>query len=282
MLSRSTKVTVATAAGAAAILLAAGCSSGSSPGSSNSSAGGLSPIRAIALAADQSRQATSFASTLDMQLSGASTGTIEGSIQAQTKPSLLMSVNMTTLKMAGQGLPGGIQEIMTSSDLYMKMAILSQELGKPWVVVPFSEMQNSTGIDFSQLVRQVQSSDPLVQTQMFTSAKNARAVGTQVIDGVQTTHYTGSYQAAAGVAKLPVSMRAMVTKQLQQTGISTVHFNAWIDGQHQVRKIEVTEPGAAETVNVTMQVTGIGQQVNITIPAKSQTANLPASALKGI
>jgi hypothetical protein len=282
MLSRLTKITVTTTAGAAAVLLAAGCSSGSSPGASNSPGGGLSPIQAIALAASHSKQVTSFSSTLDMQMSGESAGTISGSFQEETKPSLLMNVNMSTLKLAGENIPGGMQEILTGSDLYMKMSILSQELGKPWVVVPLSALQHGTGINFNQLMQQVQTSDPLVQTQMFTSAKNAKAVGTQTVDGVPATHYTGSYSVSQGLAKLPASMRSTVSKQLQMTGISQVHFNAWIDGQHQVRKIEVTEPGSQETADITMQITGIGQQVNITIPAKGETATLPASDLKGL
>jgi hypothetical protein len=283
MLSRLTKITVATTAGAAAVLLAAGCSSGSGLNvSKNSSAGGMTPLQAITLAAQHSKSVTSFSSTLDMQMSGESAGTISGSFQEETKPSLLMNVNMSTLKLAGENIPGGMQEILTGSDLYMKMSILSQELGKPWVVVPLSTLQQGTGINFNQLLQQVQTSDPLVQTQMFTSAKNAKAVGTQTVDGVQTTHYTGTYSVSQGIGKLPASMRATVTKQLQMTGISQVHFNAWIDGQHQVRKIEVTEPGSQETADITMQITGIGQQVNIAIPPKSETATLPASDLKGL
>jgi hypothetical protein len=283
MLSRLTKVTVTTAAGAAAVLLAAGCSSGSGLNVPNhSAAGGMSPFRAITLAADQTRSVTSFSSTLDMQLSGQSGGTIAGTLAIQTKPTLLMNLDMSTLKLAGQSVPGGMQEILTGNNLYLKMSILAQELGKPWVVVPYSELQKGTGIDFSQLVGQVETDDPLVQTQMFTSAKNVRTVGTQTIDGVQTTHYAGSYTITAGISKVPASMRPMVTKELQTAGISKVQFNVWIDGQHRVRKIEVIEPGSTETVDTTMQVTSIGQPVNAAIPAKSQTATLPASALKGM
>lgn len=281
MRSRLTKVSVSTAAGAAAVLLAAGCGTSSSP-AAHSSSGGLSPIRAITLAADQARQVTSFSSTLNMKLSGASAGTISGTFEERTQPSLLLNLDMNDLNVSGQSLPGGMQEIMTSSNIYMKMSELSQEFGKPWVVVPFSALQKGTGLDFSQIVQQAESNDPLVQTQMFTSAKDAHVVGTQTIGGVATTHYAGTYSVATGIAKLPASLRALVTKQLKTLGITRVSFNAWIDGQHQVRKIQVNEPGTAESVAVTMQITGIGQQVNITLPAKSQVANLPASALKGM
>src|ERR1700733_9507623 len=112
MRSRLTKISVTTAAGAAAVLLAAGCGTSSNP-TAQSSSGGLSPIRAITLAAEQAKQVTSFSSTLDMKLSGTSAGTISGTFEERTQPSLLVSLDMNTLNVSGQNLPGGMQEIMT-------------------------------------------------------------------------------------------------------------------------------------------------------------------------
>lgn len=285
MLHRLTKLAV-TAAGGAAVLLAAGCGGGSNPifgsGSSHHSSGALSPIQAINLAAYQAKQATSFSSTLDMQTSGQAAATVSGTMAISTKPSLLMNLDMSTVSVAGQSLAGGMQEIMTGQDLYLKMPELQAELHKPWIVMPLSSLSKGTGLDFSQLIQQAEDNDPLVQTQMFTTAKNAKAVGTQVIDGVETTHYTGSYAVSAGVAKLPSDMRATVTKQLQALGISQVNFNAWIDAQHQVRKISVTEPGGKEQVSITMQITSIGQPVNVTPPPASQVTTIPSSDLSGL
>ena len=108
-----------------------------------------------------------------------------------------------------------------------------------------------------------------------------RAVGTQTIGGVSTTHYTGSYPVSAGLAKLPASVRAKEQKALRTLGVKTVHFNVWIDGQHLTRKIIATETGGAETLKVTMQVTSINQPVSVTLPPASQVATIPASALQG-
>jgi hypothetical protein len=280
MRSLLTKVSVAAAAGAA-VVLAAGCGNSSSPGH-HSSAAALSPLQVITLAADQSKQVTSFSSTLNMQMAGLSWDTITGTMEEQSQPSLLVNVNMSTLNIGGQNLPGGLQEIVTGQAVYMKMAALSQQLGKPWIVIPFSELKNGIGAEFSSLAQQAETSDPLVQTQMFTSAKDVRAVGTQVVGGVETTHYTGTYSASAGITKLPASLRALATTQLQTAGITQVHFDVWIDAQHQVRQITVTEQGKTEHTAITMQVTGTGQQVKVAIPPASQTATLPASALKNL
>ena len=66
--------------------------------------------------------------------------------------------------------------------------------------ISFAQLQLSTGINVGQLTQQVQSNNPLVQTQMLAAAKDVRAVGTQTIDGVRTTHYAGSYPVSAGLA----------------------------------------------------------------------------------
>ena len=272
------KVTVTIAAAAAAALLAAGCGAGSA---GQPTGGTLSAGKAITLAAKQAKQVNSFASTLTEKMSGLASGTLSGTMQIRTRPSLLAEVDMSTFSIAGHSLPGGMQEILTNRAIYMKMALLSQQLHKPWAEIPFAALQRGTGVNLGQLIQQVQSNNPLVQTQMLASAKNVRAVGTQTIDGVKTTRYTGSYTPSAGLAKLPAGLRAEAGKGLKALGIRTVDFTVWIDAQHQTRKVIVSENGSAERITVTMQVTGINQPVSVTVPAASQVATIPASVLHG-
>ena len=223
---------------------------------------------------------SSFASTLSITMSGSVSGTMAGTIQIRSKPSLLAEADFGTLDVAGHSLPGGMREILTSKTIYLKLALLSQ-LYKPWAQIPYSVLQQGTGINIGQLTQQVQSNNPLVQTQMLAGAKNVRAVGTQTIGGVKTIHYTGSYAVAAGLAKLPASLRAVEGKGLQALGIRVVAFNAWIDPQHETRKIVVTENGSAERLTSTLQVTSIDHAVSVTLPPASQVATIPASALRG-
>jgi len=169
---------------------------------------------------------------------------------------------------------------VTNKAFYLKMAGLQQRLGKPWAEVSFAELPKGTGASFSQLTQQIQGSNPLLQTQMLASAKTVREAGTQVIDGVPTTHYTGTYNVAAALAKMPPSFRRTEQKTMKALGIKTVAFNAWIDAQHQVRRIVVSQQGGMEQVRVTMQVTGINQPISISYPPASQVTTIPASALR--
>jgi hypothetical protein len=281
MVSWPAKIAIPAAAGAVA-LLAAGCGGGSSSAHDASGKSGLSPVQAIALAATQAKQATSFGTDLNIKMTGATAVSMSGSMALRSKPSLLATADFSSISAAGQSVPGGMSEIITDKSVYLKMAALTQELGgKQWVELPYSELQQSTGINVGQLLNQVQGNNPLVQTQMLAAAKNVRDAGTQTVDGVTTTHYTGTYPIAAGLAKLPASLRSMTEQQIQKLGLQSAQFNVWIDGQHQTRRLIMVEHGTGETVTVTLNVTGINQPVNVSLPPASQVASIPASALSG-
>jgi hypothetical protein len=268
-----------TTAGVAAALVAVGCSSGG--GSSSQPRGsGMSPARAITLASQQAASVNSFASTLSEQISGPVTATLAGRVQLRNRPSVLVDADFSTLKADGQTEPGGMQEILTGKTLYLKLAALQRRLGKPWGALPLSELSQSTGVNLSQLTQQVQQNNPMTDAQMLTSAKNLRSVGTQAIDGVSATHYTGSFPVSAGLAKLPPSLRTAEQRALQKLGISTISFSAWIDTQHRIRKIALTEHGSSAQVTATMQITAFNQPVTVTLPPASQVKTIPSSALR--
>jgi LppX/LprAFG-like lipoprotein len=213
-------------------------------------------------------------------MSGMASGAMAGTLKMRTRP-LLFDAAFSTMNVGGQSMPGGFEEILTGRTLYLKMPALAQQLGKPWVKFSFAQVQNGTGISLAQLIQQAQQNNPLVQTQMLTGATNVRLAGHQVIDGVPTTHYTGTYTVAAALAKLPSSLRATEQKGLSALGVTSVQFSVWIDGQHQARKILAHETGTSEQATVTLTVTGINQPITVTLPPASQVTTIPASALKG-
>lgn len=279
MLSWSRRGRYAAAAIAAAALAAAGCSTSHS--STAAQPAGSAAANAVQLAARHAQRVASFAATIAVQTSGTQNLSLSGSIQERTQPNLLLGINFGTFGLQGQTMPGGIQEIINSNAIYMKMAQLSRLAGKPWVEIPLSGITKASGVNFGQLFQQAESNNPLVQTQMLASSHNVRKVGTATIDGVQTTEYTGSYPVSAGLARLPASMRAKVAPQLQAMGLQTQTFKLWLDNQQQVRKLITSAQGTKEQTTFTAQITSINQPVSVTLPPASQTATVPASALAG-
>lgn len=234
------------------------------------------PITARAeliLAADQTQQVNSLAASISVQFGGGaiSEGTVTGSLVAQLKPTLLVedSVNMSI-----SGQPLHITEIISGKSLYLK---LPAELGltsKPWEKIPFSQISGQAGSALSQLVQNAQNDNPAQQVQMLTGSKNVRAVGTQVIDGIRTTHYVGS---VAGPAAQAAASGIEKSELAQLSG--AVQFNVWIDAQHHVRKLTVTEDIGGEQIAVTMNLTAIDQPVHIVLPRPRRVALLTGGSL---
>jgi hypothetical protein len=110
---------------------------------------------------------------------------------------------------------------------------------------------------------------------LLTVAKNSHVVARPTIGGVATTEYAGSFKASAGLKELPAGYRKILSSELQALGSSTISFHVWIDGQKHVRKIVETETLHGETVNTTVNITGINQPVHITVPPASQTGSMP-------
>ena len=274
---RTRLAAVALCAGAVALLAgAAGCTA-STTGTSGP-AKPQSARQAITLASNDTRRANSMSGTFSMRLGSAAPETTTGTIQMQRVPSLLFDEDLS-VSVDGQTLP--VTEIVSASALYLKEATLSRETGKPWLEVPFSDLEGSFGSTLARLFQSAQNGNPLEQTQMLAASKNVRAVGTQVIDGVQTTHYTGSFTPSAAVNALSPSLRTAVRPILGAlTG--DIRFNAWIDAQHQVRKVTEAETVGGEPVTMTMNITAINQPVHIALPAASQVATLPRSGASGI
>jgi LppX_LprAFG lipoprotein len=265
--------TVSLCAGAVALLAAvAGCGTSTTAGTSGS-AKPQNARQAITLASDDMQRANSMDGTFSMRL-GSGTATT-GTIQMQRVPSLVFHENLS-ISAGGHTLP--VTEIMSTNAIYLKEAALSGETGKPWLEIPFSGLDGNLGSTLARMFQSAQNGNPLEQAQMLAASKNVRAVGTQVIDGVQTTHYTGSFTPSGAVSALSPSLRSSVRPMLSMLS-GDIRFNAWIDAQHQVRRVTEAETVSGEPVTVTINVTAINQPVHITVPPASQVTTVPKSGL---
>jgi hypothetical protein len=285
---------IAITAGAIAV---AGCSASSSnhsaSGGASSSAsasansGGTSPggasltaAQAIKDAAAHAEKATSYAADVTVKTSGTASSTIAGTLKQQTTPSPLAVADFSSVTVQGQQVAGGLQEIVNSDAIYLKLSELTRQTGKPWIKIPGSDLSKLGGASLSQLL-QNGSNDPLVQTQMLSSSTDVKKVGTATVNGVKTTEYTGTYPITAGLAKLPAASRSKIASQLKAMGLTTERFTVWLDDQQQVRKVISSAKGTSESVVSTVTVTSVNQPVSAALPPASQTATVPASELGG-
>jgi hypothetical protein len=280
------------AAGVTAILAAAlaGCAAaGSGTSATNSgasSAAPASPLDAVKLAAKTTGGATSFTGTISVQAtakSGASgTGDVSmNATMAEQLHPLLAEMQFESISAAGQTLPGGMAEVITPSNVFLKWSVLTQELhtSKPWLVIPVSALSKSSGVNLSQLFSQATNSSPLNTSQLLSGATGVRKVGTTAIGGVPVTEYTGTVSLVKGMQFLAGSAKSSMEKQISAAGLTTGTFKVWVDGQSVMRKLVMTENGTALTEVVTVTVTSLDKPVKIQIPAPGQTTAMPGGAL---
>jgi hypothetical protein len=224
-------------------------------------------------AATQAQQITSAAETLTVQ-DTTSGSTTTGIVQIRLKPTLLASEN---LNVTAAGTRTLIKGVVTSTAIYVHEASLAAQLGKPWLKMDLSTQLGPSGASLARLFQSLQSNNFTNQAQLFTGAKNTRVVGTQTVDGVTTTEYTGSLTAAVALKELPPSFRQALAPELQALGNSPVYFHEWVDGEHHVRKMTEVETVNGDTVNITINITAINPPVHITLPPASQTFALQGS-----
>lgn len=263
-----------------AVVASAGCSSSpatpashtsGTPGSSSS--GGTSttgmPVRqALYLALQQGKKDTSALGDINVQVSGASSSTSTGTMRMQFKPSTVIS---SAVQIRASSRTVSLDEVTAGNTLYIKTASLAVATGKPWAAVP-SPAGAATASQPS-----MSNPNPLQDIELLFNSDDFHSVGTQVVNGVSTTEYQGSYPASDALKGLrPSEVRAIG---------SSIHGlideSVWIDAQHQLRRVITTEHVSSVTITITMNITAVNVPLTVAIPPASQVSHLPLSALGG-
>jgi hypothetical protein len=278
MTRRAAALSVAVAAGLGAL---GGCSSATSSPASAPAPGG-SGTQLLAAAVKNAQNVSSYTAATTVKatglLSGTTPVTLSGTYSSKDKRAA-REFNATTVDDGALPL-GALDEVTTSSTLYVKMATLTTLLRttKPWVEIPTSSLTSGSGL--VQMLGEAQSADPLDAAQLLNGAQNARTAGTSTVDGVPVTEITGTETAAQAQTGLSASQRAAVSQVITKTGLKQITFQVWVDGQKNLRKLAVAETGSKVSESISMTVTSMNKPVSIAVPTASQAAPLPANAAK--
>lgn len=99
-------------------------------------------------------------------------------------------------------------------------------------------------------------------------------VGTEQLRGEQTTHYKGTVDVQKAVASLTGVAKDLVLKSLVANGVTTLPFDAYLDGQGRLRKfmqhVVLTVKGQQTDSTTTVELYDFGTKVDVTAPPASQ------------
>lgn len=263
---------------ATAVLAMAGCSGTAAKGTTDKGAGSSASTvngSAISLVADAMNKATS-AGTVKIS------GTVSGSGVSMTlsgdeeySPSLEMSVS---LHEAGQDM----NEIFVGHQIYIDDPAISAELGaKQWAEINLDEATGSLG-SLSSLVDSGRNEDPATQLSALLASKAVAKVGTETVQGQQTTHYSGTLNAdqflqnSASAGQLSATQAASLKSLLQSGGVTTETIDVWVASSGLPVQVKVDAHTAAGESDVTMDLSDWGAPVQVSAPPASEVTDVTA------
>jgi hypothetical protein len=236
----------------------------------------LTAAQVVAKAAQREAGLQSYTATMTENISGATTGTVSGTMKVQRSP-LEMAMNLT-VSVSGQSVP--VSAIVSASTMYVKLPSLAGLPGLPagmatkWLKLPLIGPGGTSPL--ASIEQELQRENPLTETAMFSAAEHLQKAGSQVINGVSTTKYTGWSTPRGVVKSLPAGLRSQLAPYVRLiTG--KVSLAIWIDAHGMVRKVAVTEHVGTDTVTTAFTYAAFNQPVSISIPPASQVYSVPQS-----
>ncbi|MCI0688338.1 MAG: hypothetical protein L0Y54_14055 [Sporichthyaceae bacterium] len=256
------------AGGTALTFVLAACGGGNS-GAPGGAAGQVSAEQALSKISDQLDEMKSWKFTMDMSGPVAMSGT-----GAYRVSPLAMEMSFAKFDVGGQPVAGDIKMRMIDGVVYMSMDTIAEQLGAEWIKI------DTAGTDqFKAISETFSQQDPRVQLRLFTSAAGGEIVGTETIDGVQTTHYSATLNAEelGEVSGLSESEVTAIKKSFSNAGIDKMTYNVWVDESFQPLQFKVGMPSATGDYLMTMRLTDVNSSVKISAPPSGDVVELPTS-----
>jgi hypothetical protein len=150
---------------------------------------------------------------------------------------------------------------------YVRDLALLQVSHKPWISLSLSKAADR-GVP--RVAAWIHQPDPLLNTKMFTSSKDVRALGAEAAGGTSATHYQGTVALSEALTRLDATERAQAREVYGPAG-AHLNFDVWIDAGQLVRKISVvTPPGTKRRLHAIMNYSTFDTPVTITAPPPGQ------------
>jgi hypothetical protein len=254
---------------AVALLLAlavAGCGGG------KSTQAGPKPVSGDLIVAAASKSARSGSVEADFKISGPGVKG-SGSGVFNTGPS---RSGQLSLKVDVRGMSVPIDSVISGNVLYMRSSVFSQlglAPGKQWVKLDLGQLAQQRGIDLSSLANT--SPSPASALSYLRGSSKVEEIGSESVDGVETTHYKVTVDLERAAARSSGGDREALKRLMQAGGVKTLPIGVWVDGKDYVRKVKYAQRiGNGQAVKITMNLHDFGSPVSIKPPPADSVVDL--------
>ena len=278
MMGKKARLGICAATATLAAVAVAGCSGSGGSGGTNTGGGtaaGSGDSAAISLVADAMNKADSAGTvkvTGTMTAPGMSSPmTINA--EEQYSPSVAMSMS---LQIEGRTL----SEILVGNVIYMDYPALSAELGsgKQWMEINLAKVTSLGSL--SSLLDSARNDNPTTQIAALVASGSVTKVGTETVQGQQTTHYAGDLDASqllsAGntASNLTPSQLSSLKDEIKSAGVSTVKVDLWVASDGLPVEEKYSEKTTAGTVVGDLYMSDWGAPVSVGAPPASEVTDM--------
>ena len=218
--------------------------------------------------------------------------TADGSFE---KPNGTLNMQMTLP--ASVSALGKLDMTMVIDDgtIYMKMpASLAAELpgGRQWISISYAELGKAEGVPAlgSLLASSRQFTNVASELDYIrATGSGVQNLGSQVINGVSTTHYRADMEFSKLAGAVPASersaMQQLVAELSKRVTVGHIPIDVWLGAGHLVRRETFSEPltinGQHASVDMQMDFLAYGPQPQPTPPPASQVTDLSSLLSSG-
>ncbi|MET9440167.1 DUF1396 domain-containing protein [Streptomyces sp. NPDC006610] len=260
----------AAGAGLAALLLAGavGCGAEQSPE--------MTPAAAVAKAAENSEDITSLSFRMTGEIPGE--GRVEGEAAMSMKP---QAMSMTMSVPDDPELQGDVEMRMVGGQVYIGGEAMAEQMdGKSWMKFDASQMGGAgagLGADTGGFGPD---KNPAAETGFLTGSDDLEKVGSEKVDGVQTTHYKGTLtldqmrESLKGEDKKTREMREKSLEQYEDMGVDELAMDMWIDGEDHTKQVRMRADADKGPLDMTITFLDFNQPVTVKAPPADDTVDL--------
>ncbi len=262
-------------AGLAAVALAAGavsCSKGEAEESPK-----MTPAAAVAEAAKNTEDITS----LRYRMTGEypEQGRIEAEASMRMKPTVAMSMKMRALD---QGPEASAEIRLIDKAMYIGgNAEMAKEMdGKSWMKFDMSALgEHGLGGADAPVAGQAEQ-NPATESTFLTGAKDVKKLGTEKVDGVETTHYQGTVtldtlrDSFKDEDKATRERREKSIEQYEKMGVDELTMDMWVDGDDHTKQFRMKGDTESGPLDMTVTFLDYNKPVTVKAPPAKDTVDL--------
>jgi hypothetical protein len=192
------------------------------------------------------------------------------------------------MKAPDQGVDATAEIRLVDKALYLNGgAEAAKEMdGKSWIKFDLAAMGADKELNELGSASQADK-NPAAESTFLTGAKDVQKVGTETVDGVETTHYKGTVtldaleKSLADEDKATRDQRRKSLEQYEKMGVDKLTMDMWIDGDDQAKQFRMRGDADKGPLDMTVTFLGFNEPVKVTAPPAGETVDLAEMMQEG-